>query len=56
MRGLWSATQRAGAPQHAAHLTDDGLRCANCCPVHRQASAEWTGEPATVGGEQAGLF
>ncbi len=31
--------------------------CVKCCPVHRQASLEWSTPPApTVEGEQGGLF
>jgi hypothetical protein len=45
-----------GDTLHAAHVTDDGLRCANCCPRCRQPDINWTGAPKTVEGDQVELF
>jgi hypothetical protein len=40
------------------HLVDEhAILCANCCPVHRQASLDWpTDRPITTKAVQEGLF
>lgn len=39
-----------------AHVHGDALYCKAHCPQHKEAEMDWKEEPATIAGEQKGLF
>ena len=50
------AMRATGLKMGFAHVTNEGLYCSRCCPIHEQPAIDWEHPAETVAGAQAAMF